>query len=216
MPSSRQAEPTFAGVRWPSDEAFAWAARCVPALCATPNTLAVVFFGSAVRPVDISGDLDVLYIFSGDRPGIDPAPLDVDVRGYAEPDVEPLIMKAHDLLGWAIRYGRLMCERHDYWTSLVARWDDTMPWPDPERSLARAEKAEALAAQLAVVGDADAAEEQQLSALTHRARARLLESNVFPASRPELPGQLRAIGERVLADSVARAVVRRNERLQSW
>ena len=36
--------------------------------------------------------------------------------------------------------------------------------------------------------------------LTHLARAALSEAGVFPYSRPELPGQLRDIGDHALAD----------------
>jgi hypothetical protein len=49
------------------------------------------------------------------------------------------------------------------------------------------------------IGDADAAREQALSYLTHLARAELLEKGVYPASRPELPEQLRKIGDHHLA-----------------
>jgi hypothetical protein len=43
-------------------------------------------------------------------------------------------------------------------------------------------------------GDADASQEQAVSYLTHLARAELLDRGIYPASRPELPSQLRAIG----------------------
>ena len=50
------------------------------------------------------------------------------------------------------------------------------------------------------IGDVDAALEQAISYLTHLAWADLLERGIFPASRRELPGQLRAIDSQRLAD----------------
>lgn len=55
-----------------------------------------------------------------------------------------------------------------------------------------------------MLGDADAAREQALSYLTHSARAELLEAGVYPASRPELPEQLRSIGDYLLAGRLER------------
>jgi hypothetical protein len=43
------------------------------------------------------------------------------------------------------------------------------------------------------MGDSDAAHEQALSYVTHLAGAEPLRKGIYPASRPELPTQLRAI-----------------------
>ena len=43
------------------------------------------------------------------------------------------------------------------------------------------------------IDDFNAAEEQAISYLTHVARMQLLQRNVYPASRPELPAQLRDV-----------------------
>ena len=45
-----------------------------------------------------------------------------------------------------------------------------------------------------------------MSQLTHRARATLAMAGVQPASRPELSGQLRDLGEVELADGLERAL----------
>jgi hypothetical protein len=52
------------------------------------------------------------------------------------------------------------------------------------------------------MGDLDAAHEQALSYFTHIARAELIDRGVYPASRPELPKQLRSIGDSRLAHSL--------------
>ena len=56
------------------------------------------------------------------------------------------------------------------------------------------------------IGDTEAALEQEISYFTHLARAVLIEHAVYPASRPELPNQLREIGETELADEFSRAL----------
>lgn len=61
---------------------------------------------------------------------------------------------------------------------------------------------------LAGIGDDWAAHEQWILELTHLARARLLRSGVFPASRPELVAQLEGIGAKQLATKLRRALAR--------
>jgi hypothetical protein len=51
--------------------------------------------------------------------------------------------------------------------------------------------------------------------LTHRARAALLRAGVFPASRPELPAQLRQIRESTLAKDLEAALKDRWQRSQT-
>ena len=123
----------------------------------------------------------------------------MDVRVYDGNAVPALIEAGHDLLGWALRYGRLICEHDDYWTQLQARWQMNPPLPDPAIAERRASKAEASYRELRRLGDVDAAHEQLISLLTHKAWARLLRSGVYPASRPELPAQLSSIGDQSLA-----------------
>lgn len=196
--------------RWPTPEAREWAERAFAPLCSSPDILAVVLFGSTVRPVDSSFDLDCLYIYRGERPDLPAVPIEVDLRGYPADRVDELIEGAHDLLLWSIRFGRLVCERNGYWTHLTAYWSSRLPFPSAEVAEARAAEADRLYADLREVGDEDAAIEQLVTALTHRARAALLRANIFPASRPELPAQLREIGEIRLADALSVAIEERN------
>ena len=62
---------------------------------------------------------------------------------------------------------------------------------------------------MVAAGDRDAAAELRASMLTHLARAALSGAAVFPQSRPELPGQLRGIGEQALADQLDEALAQR-------
>ena len=59
------------------------------------------------------------------------------------------------------------------------------------------------------VGDEDAFNELNVSCLSHCARARLAAAGIQPASRPELPGQLRALGETDLATCLEDALAKR-------
>jgi hypothetical protein len=61
------------------------------------------------------------------------------------------------------------------------------------------------------MGDEDAAQEQRLVALTQEARAKLIRQGVYPASRPELPDQLRSLKENALAEKLDRALREREE-----
>ncbi len=78
----------------------------------------------------------------------------------------------------------------------------------------RAEKARCLSVELLEAGDEEAADELQLSSLTHACRAELSKAHVFPKSRPELDAQLRAIGQHGLADQLAGALERRRAKQQ--
>ncbi len=52
-------------------------------------------------------------------------------------------------------------------------------------------------------------DEQRLVALTQEARAFLIRKAIFPSSRPELPGQLREVGETELAERLEAALLER-------
>jgi hypothetical protein len=54
--------------------------------------------------------------------------------------------------------------------------------------------------------DYDAAYEQALSYVTHLARAELLKKGKHPASRPELPKEVRALGNVPIADCLERLI----------
>jgi hypothetical protein len=112
-------------------------------------------------------------------------------------------------LKWAIRLGRSIFEREQYWTSLAEKWSDHLPFPSPEPSEILALRFERFAAQLVSAGDFDAALEQIIGMLTHMGRASLIRARVYPASRPELPAQLRGIGEHQLAEWLEQALRRR-------
>jgi hypothetical protein len=181
--------------RWPSPEAKRWACLWLPEICSKGNVLAVVALGSAVRHVPSSSDLDLLVIFQHELPVLPNPPLDVDIRLYPAHDLDEKIEAGHDVLGWAVQFGAPVCEHAEFWSQFVVRWQHRLPLPDAEISDERAKRALDFYYDLQEIGDDAAADEQLLAALTHSARSSLLRKGIYPCSRPELPAQLREIGE---------------------
>jgi len=191
---------------WSSPGAKRWVLAFAKKVCTEPNTQALIAIGSIVRATSTAQDADLVYIYRSERPEVGDHPLDVDVRIYDGGEVPGLIAAGHDLLGWALRYGRLICEHDRYWTHLQLRWLNGPPLPDPAIAERRASKAEAFHRELRRLGDPEAAHEQLISALTHKAWAKLIHAGVYPASRPELPAQLRRIGDHSLAAKLTSAL----------
>jgi hypothetical protein len=127
--------------------------------------------------------------------------MEVDVREYDQDEVESRIAAGHDLLGWAVKFGIAIHEKGEYWTKLVHRFEN-IPLPSAGVARSRADRVKVHVEELVTLGDEDAAAEQLLSYLTHIARAELIDAGVFPASRPELPEQLRRLGRGGLADAL--------------
>lgn len=197
-------------LRWPTVPAREWALNVFPKLCAEPNVKAVVLLGSTVRAAESSFDFDCLFVYSGGKPAFTRPPSEVDIRAFDAEQMDALIQSAHDLLVWSLRLGELVCEHNEYWSTLKRHWQDRLPFPSADVAEARAEKAQALLDVLRSAGDDDAVVEQLVSVLTHRARAALLRAEIFPASRPELPDQLRGISEDKLAIELQFAIRARN------
>jgi predicted nucleotidyltransferase len=199
---------------WPSAAARAEAHHLVRALCEDSCVDAVVVFGSAVRPRVRSYDLDMLFVYNGSKPKLSSRRMEVDLRSYSRAEVTSLLERGHDLISWAIRFGKVVCQRDRYWERLTSKWIDSLPLPSVAETDERSKKAWTLFTDLVELGDIDAALEQYITYLTHRARICLVRSNVYPASRPELPGQLRDIGARSLAQNLEQALRRRQLRTE--
>ena len=195
---------------WPDGEARDWARDLMQAANHNGTVNAVVVTGSAVRDVDRSDDLDLVLVYSAVRPSLPKPPISVDLRCYDQADVAARLAAGHSYLSWAVRFGRALFERDRWWSRLRAEWNDHLLLPSASEAIERAQRAERQRDGLAAAGDDDAAAELQLAALTHRARAALTRSGVFPQSRPELAAQLRRIGEDALAERLSEALVRRS------
>ncbi|MYC14325.1 MAG: hypothetical protein F4Y39_11415 [Gemmatimonadetes bacterium] len=198
--------------KWPSTHAKDWVKNFVQRLCEQPDIWAIVIFGSIIRPnAKYCLDVDLLIIYENDRPSFANPPLDVDIRSYCREDVESLITEGHELLGWTIRFGEVLYEKDQYWTTLCDKWKDHLPLPSARIADKRAERAKRLFEDIKVIGDEDAAEEQFIAMLTQMARACLIRSGIYPASRPELPDQLKSVGKYRLASQLEEVLQKRRE-----
>ncbi len=195
--------------RWPSPGAKEWVERFIPDACSNPSVLAVVAFGAGVRTTCFTADIDLLVIYERPKPYVAGRPIDVDIRWYERSQAESFIAQGQELLGWVLRFGELVCEHKGYWTNLRREWLGRMPFPSAEVAQERVKRAWRLYQELNEMGDEDAAQEQRLVALTQEARALLIRRGVYPASRPELPEQLRAINELPLAEKLEAALQER-------
>lgn len=198
--------------RWPDDPARAWTLDAVELATAKEDILAIVATGSAVRDVEHSDDLDLLLVYRGCRPVMPRPPISIDLRCCGHDEVLQKLKDGHDYLFWTVRYGRALFERGSWWTTLRTDWKDRLSLPSVTEARERAQKAERLYQKMTDFGDTDAAADLELSMLTCLGRAALSEANVFPKSRPEIPYQLREIGERELADRLVSAIERRTKR----
>lgn len=196
---------------WPSEGAETWVKAFLPQACSNPQTLAVVVFGSAVRCASYSADLDLLVIYDEVKPRFTGRPIDVDIRWFRKAQFEQSASEGHELVGWIVKYGEVLCERAEFWSRFRREWLERIPFPSAEIADQRAARAEKLHGELVGMGDIDAAREQFLVALTQQARAYLIRSGVFPASRPELPDQLREIREFDLAARLEDALRQRQQ-----
>ena len=195
--------------RWPTGRARQWLSSFLDRVRRDPNVVAVVAVGSSVRFGVTSDDLDVLVLCRDTERFRERAPIEVDLRRIGIDSVDESIRAGRDLVIWAVRFGRPVFDRGNVWANIVRNWESRLPVPDSGVSLQRARAAFKRMEEMRDIGDENAFDELQVSFLTHRAWARLTSAGVYPASRPELPGQLRNIGESSLADDLDAALSER-------
>ena len=192
--------------RWPTKRSRTWFKGFLDRVVKDANVAAVIVVGSAVRPDVASEDLD-LIVLCHDVSALKPnAPMEVDVRKLSISDLESRIGAGHDMLIWAIRLGRPVVDKEGLWAGVVARWASRLPLPSASVCSERARAARQRMEDMRAIGDECAVADLAVAYETHRARARLLQAGVFPASRPELAGQLREMGEIGLAGDLEKAI----------
>ena len=189
-------------IRWPTEASMQWTESFLDLARDDLSITAVIAIGSAVRPNAATADLD-LVVISRERLNLTGSrPMEVDLRVYRADDVDRLIAEGHDVLGWAIKFGKVVFQRSGFWDMTLSRWKNDLPLPSPEIPRVRARETRRRFLNVLEIGDVDAALEQAISYFTHLAWADLLERGIFPASRRELPSQLRDIDSQILADSL--------------
>ena len=191
-------------LRWPTERSREWVCKFLETVSASENILAVVAIGSAVRPGVPSTDLDLIVISADTKPLRISAPIEVDLRVYPAAAMDAQIANGHDLLGWAIKFGRALFQRDHFWDKILCAWQGRLPLPSAGLARKRAASARQRLGKVMEFDDADAAHEQAVSYLTHLARAELLDRGIYPASRPELTSQLRACSNSQIAEQLDR------------
>ncbi len=159
------------------------------------SIVSIVVMGSAVRARGHRrSDFDLLLIYRGKRPAIK-APMEVDIRFFAIERIDEKIAEGNEILCWALKFGTALYDPQRYWDHLHASWGDRIPLPSAMEAGDRGKQALARATEMLQIGDESATDDLILAALTQFARKRLIENRIFPASRPELPDQLREIDQ---------------------
>lgn len=202
-------EPDHSVCRWPSPHARDWLTLFLERAEADKNVVAVIVIGSAIRPEVASDDLDLMVLCRDVARLRDKAPIEIDLRKADLDRVEEKIRAGHDLLIWAVRFGLPLLDKDGVWADITRRWTNRLPVPDPTVALERAEAARRRMEKMRAIGDDEAFADLEVSYHTHRARASLAMAGVQPASRPELSGQLRGLGDIELAVDLERALSRR-------
>jgi hypothetical protein len=189
-------------LRWPTDRSKNWIYSFVSSAMNDSNIIAIIAIGSAVRPDVSSTDIDLLTICADLHSLNRTPPIEVDLRAYALAEIDSKLGKGHDLLTWGIMFGHSLFQRERFWDALVTSWRSRMPLPSSTLARQRAASVYRHLTEIIALGDEQAAREQAISYFTHLVRAELLEKGVYPASRPELAGQLLQLDESELASAL--------------
>jgi HEPN domain-containing protein len=164
-----------------------------------PSPEAVVLIGSWARGAAVGpmSDVDLLVLADNGTPNIR-ASSGIQLLCLSMDELRRRLVEGDDLAQWALRYG-LPLRGRTSWSRLREELLPSAPWPDSRRKWLMAKDRLRAASDLLAMGDHDAAQQEARFAASHAARAELLAKRAFPLSRPELPGQLRAIGDEALA-----------------
>lgn len=170
-----------------------WLTRFLADAPLLPEVIAVIAMGSAVRDRSHRrSDFDVLVVYEASRPSLK-APMEVDVRFAAAEHLDELVSSGNEIVCWALTFGVPLFDPHGRWDRLQAEWSGRIPLPAASEARSRATATLARAKEMLEIEDESAADDLVLAALTQLARERLINAGIYPASRPELPDQLRAI-----------------------
>lgn len=191
MPTQRD---ELSPVNWWIGKSREWTESFLDRLESMPVVKCVVLLGSTIRQrIHQRSDFDLLIVYEGDhRPRFN-APIEVDIRRYSVQELYRKLEERDDILCWALKYGVVVFDPDHVWQRLVAKVGDNVPLPSLDDAESRGRRSLKRAVEMLESRDEDAADDLVLAALTQIARRRLIAAGVFPASRPELPSQLREL-----------------------
>src|SRR5947209_1195503 len=99
-------------LRWPTVRAENWTESFLATAINNPNIIAIVAVGSAIRQNVSSVDIDLVVICADPRLLTNKSPIEVDLLAYPVATVEHQIESGQDLLGWAVKFGKLLFQRN--------------------------------------------------------------------------------------------------------
>ena len=167
-----------------------WLAQFLEAVPSDPTIICVVVMGSAVR-----------------QRGHRRSDFEIDIRFASIEPAHAQINNGQEIVCWALKFGTAVYDPQGQWAHLREIWADRIPLPSATEARRRGEETLARATEMLEVGDDSAASDLALAAITQFVRERLIKAGIFPASRPELPEQLRRITETdPLADALEEAM----------
>ena len=156
----------------------------------------IVLIGSAARnAMTWRSDIDLMIITLTPVKKLS-APQRIHLHFEARSRFLSRLSKGDEFVAWAVRFGRVLYDPTGWWNEVLRK---EARWPDWRQKIGHIERRLRTASVAIIDGDQDAAEEELMMAASHCARALLLGRGEFPLSRPELAGQLTAVGQRRLA-----------------
>ncbi len=159
----------------------------------------VVLIGSVAREAATEkSDIDLLIVSPDPLPQFNVTP-SAQIFRITRSDFLGRLRCGDDFPQWAVRYGKVLLDEAHWWDELQ-RNPALQQWPDWRRKRDQGKKRLAFAKPLLESGDGDHAREELLLSARHLGRALLLKEREFPLSQPELPGQLREIGQSKIAE----------------
>ncbi len=150
-----------------------------------------------------SSDLD--YHVVGPRPRHTDLEDEVDVYVGDADQFWSKLRAGDDFVQWTLRFGLVFFDTGIFRAATKAIVTENL-WPDAGAKLSRVPAMRELASRLIRMGDRDAAQEQVRATLTSGARALLLEKDVFPLARSELPEQLRVADCEEVAEALSATI----------
>jgi hypothetical protein len=154
-------------------------------------------------------DLD--YHVIGKRPDVSDLPGDVDVVATSATRFRSRLIEGDDFIQWTLRCGCILYDAGAMRNGVQLIVEEDL-WPSGQRKLDSLAMHRAEVERLIQMGDRDAAHEQLRAMLTSAARGLLLQAQVFPLARKELPAQLERAGYVPLARAL-RHTINHNPRL---
>lgn len=178
--------------RWIGDSE-AWVRALLARDLGGEGIVTIVMMGSAIRNRGHRrSDVDLLVVYRGERPKLRP-PVEVDIRYQPLAGLEAVAKTGHEIVTWALKFGVVLYDPENIWSALQLQLGSNLRLPDEKEARERARRSLRVCGEMISAGDEEAASDLILAALTQLVRAELISRGVFPASRPELPVQLKAL-----------------------